>query len=280
MNTWRDAAERPRQPVPPLGWLLILVRGLPLALVVYAGLALLALVRLFEAPLARPARPVTPRITQAVCRMALALIGIRWRVQGRPMRRQGALVSNHASWLDIFVLNAAGPIYFVSKAEVAAWPGIGLLARATGTVFIERDRRQAKAQQAMLAGRLRAGHRLLFFPEGTSTDGLRVLPFKATLFEAFLGEGLADNLWVQPVSVAYRAPPGADTRLYGWWGDMDFAPHFLRVLACPGRGEVDVIFHEPLAVRAFAGRKDLARACEVAVREGLARHLGPVVAGD
>jgi 1-acyl-sn-glycerol-3-phosphate acyltransferase len=113
----------------------------------------------------------------------------------------------------------------------------------------------------------------LFFPEGTSTDGRRVLPFKPTLFEAFFDPGLAPGLRVQPVSVAYHAPDGADPAFYGWWGDMEFAAHLLKVLAHPRGGSVTVVWHAPLVVADFAGRKPLARAAEEAVRAG---HDGAV----
>jgi 1-acyl-sn-glycerol-3-phosphate acyltransferase len=177
------------------------------------------------------------------------------------------VVANHASWLDIFVLNAVDRVYFVSKAEVSGWPGIGWLAQATGTVFISRRGQEARDQQALFEERLRAGHRLLFFPEGTSTDGLRVLPFKTTLFAAFFTHGMEHVMQLQPVTVVYHAPPGADPRFYGWWGDMGFAPHLLAVLSAPRRGAVDVVLHAPLAADAFDGRKALARACEMAVRD-------------
>jgi 1-acyl-sn-glycerol-3-phosphate acyltransferase len=85
-------------------------------------------------------------------------------------------VANHAGWLDIFTLNAVQRVYFVSKSEVAAWAGVGVLARVTGTVFIDRQARQAAEQARMLQDRLAAGHRLLFFPEGTSSDARRVHP--------------------------------------------------------------------------------------------------------
>jgi len=192
-------------------------------------------------------------------------------VAGIPMRRRGAFVANHVSWLDIFVLNAGARLYFVAKAEVRGWALIGWLARGTGTVFIARDRAQARQQQQVFEDRLRAGHRLLFFPEGTSSDGLRVLPFKTTLFAAFHGDGLADHLQVQPVSVTYTAPAGRDPAFYGWWADMDFGGHFLAVLAQAPQGRVEVAFHEPLPVAAAGDRKALALACERAVREGVAR---------
>jgi 1-acyl-sn-glycerol-3-phosphate acyltransferase len=130
-------------------------------------------------------------------------MGLGRDVSGVPMRGEGAYVANHSSWLDILVLNASKRMYFVAKAEVAGWAGIGWLARGTGTVFVRRDRAEAAKQAALFETRLHAGHRLLFFPEGTSTDGLRVLPFRPTLFAAFFADGLRDSLQVQPVSVAY-----------------------------------------------------------------------------
>jgi len=187
----------------------------------------------------------------------------------------GATVANHVSWLDIFALNAAQRGYFVAKAEVEGWAGIGWLARATGTVFIARRGIEAKVQQQVFEDRIRAGHRLIFFPEGTSTDALRVLPFKSTLFAAFWTHGLEHVMAIQPVTLAYHAPAGADARFYGWWGEMDFAGHLLQVLARPLKGRVEVIFHDPVRVDAFADRKALAAHCEAEVRAAHAAALGP-----
>ncbi|MDT8855126.1 lysophospholipid acyltransferase family protein [Paracoccaceae bacterium Fryx2] len=265
MSDWLQ--EPPAPPRPALGgWLRVLGRGAVLGAVVYGGLALLLLVRLVERPLCGMGRPVTPWITQAVCRAALVILGLRFTVRGRPMAEKGAVVANHGSWLDIFVLNACQRIYFVSKSEVAAWPGIGWLARATGTVFITRKGNEAKAQQRLFEDRLRSGHRILFFPEGTSTDALRVLPFKSTLFAAFFTHGLERVLHLQPVTVTYRAPDGEDPRFYGWWGKMDYAGHLLKVLAARRQGSVEVTFHPPVPVDAFFDRKSLSAHCERVIR--------------
>jgi 1-acyl-sn-glycerol-3-phosphate acyltransferase len=248
------------------GWLRVAVRGAILGAVVYGGLALLLLVRLVERPLCGQDRPVSPAITQAVCRAAVWLLGLRLVVRGRPMRGRGAVVANHASWLDIFVLNAVDRVYFVSKSEVAGWAGIGWLARATGTVFIARKGAEAREQQRVFEDRLRAGHRLLFFPEGTSTDSRRVLPFKSTLFAAFFTHGMEHVVQLQPVTVIYRPAPGTDPRFYGWWGDMAFAPHLLAVLASGRGGEVEVVLHDARAADAFGDRKALAAWCETTIR--------------
>jgi 1-acyl-sn-glycerol-3-phosphate acyltransferase len=265
MTGWQDIPP-PALKVTTLGWLRVLWRGTLVGSITYGGLVVLLLVRLIEWPLFGQARPVTPHITKAVCRMALFVLGLPLAVHGRPMTRQGAIVANHSSWLDIFVLNAVQTVYFVAKAEVAAWPGIGWLARATGTVFIARKGTEAKKQQEIFESRLQAGHRLLFFPEGTSTDANRVLPFKSTLFEAFFSPALERTMHIQPVTVIFHAPSDEDPRHYGWWGDMDFASHLVKMLATPRHGRVEVIFHPEVPVDAFENRKALAQHCERVIR--------------
>ncbi|WP_149777261.1 lysophospholipid acyltransferase family protein [Ruegeria intermedia] len=249
-----------------LGWVLVVVRGLPLALMVLVGLIVLLTIRLFERPLCGMRRPVSAFVPQIVSRNAFRILGIGFQTSGELMRQHGAVVANHSSWLDIFALNARKRVYFVSKAEVAKWPGIGFLARAAGTVFIERDPRKARAQTKLFEERLKAGHKLLFFPEGTSTDGLRVLPFKTTLFAAFFAEELRDFMYVQPVTVIYHAPAGEPARFYGWWGDMDFGPHLLKTLGARRQGRVELIYHAPAKVSDFPNRKALAAHCEEAIR--------------
>lgn len=265
MSGWINVPE-PARRTGPGGWLRVLLRGAPLALLLGCGLAVHLLVRLVEWPVHGRDRPWTPYVTQFVCRNALRIIGLRYSLSGVPMRQKGAVVANHAGWLDIFALNAGQKVYFVSKAEVARWPVIGWLARATGTVFIARKGTEAKRQQELFEDRLRAGHQLLFFPEGTSTDALRVLPFKSTLFQAFFSHGLDRVLFIQPVTVAWHAPEGEDPRFYGWWGDMDFGSHLMTVLAAPRQGRVEVICHPEVPVDAFQSRKELAAYCEQVIR--------------
>ncbi|MBM9595519.1 1-acyl-sn-glycerol-3-phosphate acyltransferase [Rhodobacteraceae bacterium MCCB 386] len=236
----------------------------------FGGLGLLLVVRLVEWPLYDGRRPVTPSITRTVCRMALRIIGLPRHTIGQPVAQRAVVVANHGSWLDIFALNAGQRLRFVSKSEVGTWPGIGWLARATDTVFIERQARAAPLQRDMISRRIAAGQRLLFFPEGTSTDGMRVLRFRTSLFDALFAPGMPD-LVVQPVAIFYRAPPGEDPRFYGWWGGMDFAPHFLRVLAARRQGLVTVAYLEPIRVINHPNRKELARRCEEEVRHALER---------
>lgn len=273
---WDDPGAEPAPVRPgPLGWTLALVRGGLIVALLAAGLAMLGGIRLLEWPFFRAGRPLSAHVPRLVSRAALALIGIRYQVQGQPLKGHGAVVANHVSWLDILVLNGRKRVWFVAKSEVAGWLGIGWLARATGTLFIQRDRRAAGAQVAAMHARLGQGQRLLFFPEGTSSDGLRVLPFKSTLFAAFLAPEMRREMRVQPVSVVYQAPKGQDPRFYGWWGDMALAPHLLKVLGAWPQGRVALIYHPPVSPDAFADRKQLAAHCEAEVRKGLENLQAP-----
>jgi 1-acyl-sn-glycerol-3-phosphate acyltransferase len=161
-------------------------------------------------------------------------------------------------------------MYFVSKAEVADWPGVGFVTRVTGTIFIERRRSQAKAQEAMLRSRIAADQLLIFFPEGTSTDGLRVLPFKTSLFSVFYEDGQGADLLVQPVTVTYHPAEGSGLppEFYSWWADMSFYGHMVQVFARSRGGRAVVRFHPPARPDAFPNRKALAEHCQRLVAEG------------
>lgn len=266
--TWREGTPPPLPgPQGPADWLRVIRRGVPAILVLLLGVLLILPLRGVERLFHGRRRPWTGPHVQIVCRLVLLCLGIGWRRKGRPMRGPGAAVANHSSWLDILVLNAAMPVFFVSKAEVAGWPGINILTRVTDTHFVTRDPKLARAQASEFVERVRAGHRLLFFPEGTSTDGQRVLPFKPTLFQGFLDPTLPADLAIQPISAHYIAPPGRDPRFYGWWADMDLGPHLLTVLATKKQGHVAVRLHPPIPVSGN-DRKSLSAACYSAIAAG------------
>ena len=117
------------------------------------------------------------RLVSGWARSLLRCLGIRLEVVGTPASA-GAVVANHVSCMDILTMRAAAPVTFISKAEVRGWPAIGPLAAMVGTMFIERKATEAKRQQMEMKRRVDEGALLCFFPEGTSTDGLRVLPIK------------------------------------------------------------------------------------------------------
>lgn len=272
---WNDA-DAPVLPAPGLAGRLRLAVRAPLALLLTAAaLGLFLLLRGFDRGARRIARRRLPALAPFVVQgwgvLVLPLVGLRFRRIGVPMTHPGAMVANHASWLDILTLTRASRIFFVSKAEVADWPVIGRIARAVGSEFINRRPTEAKRQTEILHARLRRGDRLCLFPEGTSSDGQRVLPFKSSLFAVFLAPDLQPLLWVQPVSILYRPCPGLPADFYGWWGAMDFGAHLKAVLALSRRGEVLVCFHAPLRAADFPTRKALAARAESAVAADFAR---------
>jgi len=268
---WNDVEPAPLPRIGVIGWMRLVVR-LVLLLIITGELVLLwALAMGLEKLIG--GQKLSGGVVRFWARVGHTLSGLRLEIEGNEMTHGGAIVANHSSWADIFVLHSAAHIHFVSKAEVAGWPVIGWLARVTGTLFIERNPLAAKRQQAQLAKRISEGDKLCFFPEATSTDGLRVLPFKSTLFGVFHTVELRELVWVQPVTVTYYPAKDMDKRFYGWWGDMEFGPHAKVILGLSQGGRVRVTYHPPLKAAEFATRKELAKAAGDSVRAGLRRTL-------
>lgn len=263
MIPWDDGTRIAGAPFGFAGWIRCVLRVLAMAVIIFGLMGPMVLLRLLGFTAA------AQWIVRLACRGILRVMCLPITCAGSPMVYPGAVVANHCSWLDIFSLNAVQRVLFVAKAEVQAWPLIGLIARSVGTVFIERRASHAVKHRNVVLDYIVKGHRLLFFPEGTSTDGQRVLPFRSTLFAAFLEPEVRETVWVQPVTLNYVAPHGADPRFYGWWGDTDFAPDLFRVLAQPVQGRIEVVFHPPIKASDVVDRKDMARRCEQAVRSGL-----------
>ncbi|WP_137388312.1 lysophospholipid acyltransferase family protein [Rhodoligotrophos defluvii] len=212
-------------------------------------------------------------------RLVARIIGMRITVQGtRPEPGPCLIAANHCSWLDIVALSAVAPLSFIAKSEVAAWPLFGTFARLQRTVFVDRQRRvKVTSSRDEIRERLAGGERLVLFPEGTSTDGMRVLPFKSALLGA--AETVVDGrpVPVQPLTIVYTGYRGVlmDRWLrpaYTWYGDMELAPHLWRVLQL-GPFEVTVELHEPLTLAAVGSRKALACKAEQKVRAGLIKAL-------
>ncbi len=169
------------------------------------------------------------RITSAWSRAVTAIMGIRVRVEGAPPQPPFFLVSNHLGYMDIVVLATALPAVFVSKSEVARWPVIGFLCRLVDTVFVDRGRkRDLPRVVAHIEALLGRGVGVVAFPEGTSSDGRQVLPFRPSLLEPALRRGYGVNC----ASLTYTTPASEPPARLAvcWWGDMTFGSHFLDLL--------------------------------------------------
>lgn len=202
------------------------------------------------------------QVFQLWSRLLCWIFGVRVTVAGRAPRPPFILVANHLSYLDIIVLGTAVPCVFVAKSEIDAWPIFGALCRSVGTIFIER---RAKRRLPEILGRvessLAAGQGVVIFPEGTSSAGDRVLPFRSPLLD--LPARLAYP--VHWATLGYRSPdPASPTHLsVTWWGDMPLGPHLRALLDLPWV-EARLAFGAE-AIR-DGDRKRLAGALHVAVR--------------
>jgi 1-acyl-sn-glycerol-3-phosphate acyltransferase len=211
-------------------------------------------------------------------RWCCRILGFRIRHIGAPSDRRPALfVANHISYTDIMILGALVPGSFIAKAEVAGWPLFGWLARMQRTVFVDRQARNTARQRAAIAERLARDEALILFPEGTSGDGTRLLPFKSALLGATECESGRGPILVQPVSLAYTRLDGIPIgRLYrpliAWYGTMALLPHLWKMIGL-GTVEVVVEFHPPTTLVACASRKALAHYCQARIAGGLAAAL-------
>lgn len=209
-----------------------------------------------------------------ICR----IMGLRLEVRGEQSTARPTLfVCNHVSYLDIEVLGSLIKGSFVAKAEVRDWPIFGWLARLQGSVFVERRAGRTLESRDEMRERLEVGDSLILFPEGTTSDGNRILPFKSALFSAAEARPGGQPLTVQAVSVAYAKldgmPMGRYLRPYlAWYGDMELGGHFLRVF---GLGTVTVVveFHPPVTIDQLGDRKALAAYCHAQVARGVAEAL-------
>jgi 1-acyl-sn-glycerol-3-phosphate acyltransferase len=210
-------------------------------------------------------------------RIGLKLLGVKVISAGVPTAKRPLLVcSSHGSWLDIPVLSSLFPVSFVSRADVARWPVFGTLARLQRSIFIDRSRRSAthKATQA-IAARLYAGDAIVVFPEGTTSDGNALLPFRSSLLgaaqQAMQAQGSSNEIFIQPVCIHYCGmhglPMGRSHRPFAaWYGDMDLVPHLFDLLRL-GAIEVRVSFGEPLRLNNANDRKNMAEIIQKAVRD-------------
>jgi lyso-ornithine lipid O-acyltransferase len=211
-------------------------------------------------------------------RLFLRLFGVRVIVRGRAPERGATLVlANHVSWLDIPVFASLHPLSFVAKSEIAGWPVVGLFAKLQRSVFIDRARKSHTASvNTEVAHRLARGDMMVLFPEGTTGDGNRVLPFRSALVGAArsaLAEPSLNRIDLYPVAIAYVRRNGLpvtrrERPSIAWYGDMDLAPHLAAFLR---EGPLDAVVHwgEPIPFDSASDRKRATAAAETAVREAV-----------
>jgi 1-acyl-sn-glycerol-3-phosphate acyltransferase len=266
----RGGAPRARadsRPTPPP---LRLCRVARTGVHVLQGVATTTLVFPFIRPASRRA------IVRRWCGRLLRILNVDLRVHGHLPSHAGnvLVVANHISWLDIFVLNAMQPVRFVAKSEVARWPVVGRMIRDVGTLFVERARlRDARRVNGQATAALAGGDIVAVFPEGTTTDGTELLPFKSSLLQPIVEA----NGHIQPVAIRFFDGAGALSTAPAYVGDLPLLVSFWRVTG------VRALIVELRALDAIpAGatpRRALAKAAEASIRAALARPAGVTAPG-
>jgi 1-acyl-sn-glycerol-3-phosphate acyltransferase len=204
------------------------------------------------------------------------LFNLRCHVSGKMSSARPTLfLSNHVSYIDVFILGKYIPAFFIAKSEVANWPILGWLAKEQNTLFFERNRKKVRGQMQVMADHFDQQGNLILFPEGTSTNGEYIQPFKSSLLQSV--ELSDQTVMIQPVTLVYKCYQDKLMNRqrrdqYAWYATMPFASHFFTALGL-ARADVDIVFHEPVTLAQFENRKACALACQQRVATALADRL-------
>jgi 1-acyl-sn-glycerol-3-phosphate acyltransferase len=210
---------------------------------------------------------------QQTARRLLASLNIQCRVDGNPPA-QGLVVSNHLSYLDVPILAAAMPCFFVAKIEIGGWPFFGKAARACGTIFVDRSSMaSAKSVAEQMTERLKLPIPIpvLLFPEGTSTDGSEVIRFHSRLIDPATSLGVP----ITTAAIRYTFADGTPERELCWYGDETFVKHLWKALGVAGF-EADLQFGSSRVYtdRRIAADETHDEIAEMRMRQGT-REQGP-----
>jgi lyso-ornithine lipid O-acyltransferase len=213
-------------------------------------------------------------LPQTYLALLCKIMGVRVEVVGKiPDQGAALLVGNHISWLDIPIVGSLFPTSFIAKKEIGSWPIISHLAKLQGTVFVDRIKRHTVLKSRnLMQNKLKQGHCLVLFPEGTSHTGKAVLPFKSSFFSAVAGLNVPVIPFTLVFSRLHGLPITARQRpLHAWYGDMELGPHVWQALLA-GPVQVKVIFHEPLLPD---HRKAMAKQAQHVIQRSLSETLHP-----
>ncbi len=266
MIAWNDADEEWK--APPSDWLAI-----PRALIRLLTLLISLLICIIPFILVRYGQRIFGLrhwelpILQFWGYIAVWCFGLRTKVSGKIQIEGGMITSNHINFIDIPLLFRIVPGYMMAKYEIKHWFFIGWCARILGTEFVRRDPLYTADQVASLTKRVQCGDRMIIFPEATTTDGQRVIPFRSSMFEAIAQ--VRDNACVQPIILYYHAPEGASSNFFGHWGESKLLPQMWATFASKGMKLVEVVIADPLPEG--LSRKEMAQCAEAITRENFTK---------
>lgn len=255
-----EAAAGQPTPVTRKAWVRIATRALGLAIGLLIAVPLHYAWRLVRAP------SPWPRLFLGT---AARICGARARPVGVPLRRDVFFIANHLNWIDILALAGQSGTAFVAKEELARAPLVGWLCTLNRTVFVKRENRMGVAEQInQLRDALADNWSIAVFPEGTTTDGQSLLPFKTPMLRVL--EPPPPGVLVQPVMLFY----GAVAEEIGWIGQESGLNNVKRLLARRGSFELQVHFLEPFHPRDFPGRKAIAAESRKRIEQALVAARG------
>ncbi len=215
--------------------------------------------------------PITLIYPRAYHAFACWLFGLKVVVEGDIDTSPNVVFAgNHISYLDVQAVGSIVKGCFIAKKEVESWPLFGALGKMGQTLYVSRNPQDAPKEIKAIADRAQSGIPIIVFPEGTSSDGTSIFPFKSSLFEIFLNK----NIKIQPFTISLvevheeNNPTPHKRDYYSWYGDMDFGPHLWRF--AKGKGAVvKVIFQESVSTSCYTNRKSLSNDIYEAVCKGL-----------
>jgi 1-acyl-sn-glycerol-3-phosphate acyltransferase len=202
-------------------------------------------------------------------KLLIWLLSIQIELEGEidTSNNSNLYISNHLSYLDIPILGSTFPMRFVAKSEVEVWPLFGFLAKLGRTIFISRKRSDSLDQKNKIFKSLSSDEKVFIFPEGTTSDGNRVLDFKSSSFSALEGQ----NFSIQPIVIVYSDLNGIPINRWlrpviAWYGDMDLKPHLLK-LASLRSIKVKLIYLDVVNTKNFCNRKDISNYLENKIKK-------------
>ena len=217
---------------------------------------------------------IIPYFYHKIC---LRIFGIKIKTFGKvSINFPILIISNHASYLDIIILGSIFKTSFIAKKEISKWPLLGILAKLQNTIFIDRRVSSLKNQENQIIKHLNEKKNLVIFPEGTSSDGNRVLPFKSSLFNIF-EKNLNSKILVQTITIVYKKINGIpmnriERKNITWHSNMDLIPNIFNVLKKLSI-EVEVIFNDEFLPSKEYDRKKLALHCWEKINYNLINNL-------
>ena len=217
---------------------------------------------------------IIPYFYHKIC---LRIFGIKIKTFGKvSINFPILIISNHASYLDIIILGSLFKTSFIAKKEISKWPLLGILAKLQNTIFIDRRVSSLKNQEKQIIKHLNEKKNLVIFPEGTSSDGNRVLPFKSSLFNIF-EKNLNSKILVQTITIVYKKINGIpmnriERKNITWHSNMDLIPNIFNVLKKLSI-EVEIIFNDEFLPSKEYDRKKLALHCWEKINYNLINSL-------